>query len=123
RWYFGFDDSKKAAQPAGLARTEKLRFIADSETGTIVVSNASPEQLRSIDELIRLWDVPEPVNKRRVRYTRLVSLRYGKASPIAETIKETYRDLLSSNDKAFSPGPGGRGGDSAGPQKNDSPRG
>jgi hypothetical protein len=124
RWYFGFDDSsKKASTPSGLGRPAKLRFIDDIDTGTIVVSNASAEQLRSIEELIRLWDVPEPVNKRKVRYTRLVSLKFGKAARIAETIKDTYRDLLSSNDKAFQQAQQRADGNANGPQKNDTPRG
>ncbi len=122
RWYFGFDEEQKTESPSGLGRPSKLRFIADVDTGTIVVSNATAEQLRSIEELIRLWDVPEPVNKRSVRYTRLVSLRYGKAPRIAETIKEAYRDLLSSNDKAFQQGQPGQGSPGSGPQKNDTPR-
>lgn len=112
RWYFGFDDQEDNKQgPSGLGRSAKLRFLADIDTGTIVVSNASAEQLKTIEELIRLWDVPEPVNNRRVRYTRLVSIGYGRAGKIAETIKETYRDLLSSNDKAFQqPGQAAQGG-------------
>ena len=102
RWFFGFDtDDSDKKGPSGLGRSAKLRFLADLDTGTIVVSNASPEQLKTIEELIQLWDIPEPVNNRRVRYTRLVPIRYGRAGKIAETIKETYRDLLSSNDKAF----------------------
>lgn len=112
RWFFGFDsddDDKKG--PSGLGRSAKLKFLADLDTGTIVVSNASAEQLKTIEELIQLWDVPEPVNNRRVRYTRLVPIRYGRAGKIAETIKETYRDLLSSNDKAFQqPGQPAMGG-------------
>ncbi len=100
-----------------------MRFIADIDTGTIVVSNASADQLRSIEELIRLWDVPEPVNKRSVRYTRLVSLQYGKSARIADTIKETYRDLLSSNDKAFQQSQSRQDSSGATPQKNDTPRG
>lgn len=57
--------------------------------------------------------VAEPVNKRRMRYTKLVNVEYGDAEQIAETIKEAYRDLLSSNDKTFNkngPGGGGPGG-------------
>lgn len=123
RWYYGFDEEKKTETPAGLGRPAKLRFIADDATGTIVVSNATADQLRSIEQLIRLWDVPEPVNKRSVRYTRLVSLRFGKAQRIAETIKEAYRDLLSSNDKAFQQGqPGQGGGPGAAGQNGNTPR-
>jgi type II secretory pathway component GspD/PulD (secretin) len=110
RWIFGFDQEKKETGGSGLGRPAKLRFISDIDTGTIVVSNATAEQLETIGELIRLWDVPEPVNDRKVRYTRLVSLKYGRAEKVAETIKETYRDLLSSNDKAFQQAQPNQGG-------------
>jgi len=114
RWLFGFDD-RKSNSPSGLGKPAKLRFISDIDTGTIVVSNATAEQLKTIEDLIRLWDVPEPINDRKVRYTRLVPLRHSRATAIAETIKETYRDLLSSNDKAFQAG-GGQGGQGGGGQ-------
>ncbi len=71
------------------------------DTNTIVVNGADREQLRTIDELIRLWDVPPPVDRRKTRFTKLVQVRYGKAQLIADTVKDAYRDLLSSNDKAF----------------------
>lgn len=109
RWLFGLDDPKDKG-PSGLGKSAKLRFVADIDTGTIVVSNATADQLTTIEELIKLWDVPEPVNDRRVRYTKLIPLRHGRAAMIAETIKETYRDLLSGNDKAFQQTPGGGGG-------------
>ncbi len=113
RWYFGFDNRQDDTGPSGLGKGNKLRFVDDPDTNTLVVSGATPEQLRTIGELIELWDVPEPVNKRKARFTRLVRIEYGKAEKIAETVKEAYRDLLSSNDKAFSSG-GGRGGNQPG---------
>lgn len=113
RWYFGFDNRQEESGPSGLGKGNKLRFVDDLDTNTLVVSGATPEQLRTIGELIELWDVPEPVNKRKARFTRLVRIEYGKAEKIAETVKEAYRDLLSSNDKAFSSG-GGRGGNQPG---------
>ncbi len=112
--FWGFDiPTKETPTPAGLGKNTKLRFIDDPDTNTLVVSGATNEQLRTISELIKLWDVPEPVNKRKTRFTKLVSIAYGKADQIAETIKDAYRDLLSSNDRAFAKGgqnPGGRGG-------------
>lgn len=108
-WYWGgpsFDDD----DDSGLGKGAKLNFIDDPDTNTLVVNGASREQLRTITELIELWDVPEPVNKRKTRFTKLVSVKYGKADKIAETVKEAYRDLLSSNDKAFSKGKGGQDG-------------
>ena len=108
-WYFGRSSDEEEA-PAGLGSSGTLKFVANSDTGTIVVSGASSEQLKTIDELIRLWDVPEPINPKRSRFTKLVPIRYGRATSIAATIKDAYRDLLSSNDKAFQAGRGtGRG--------------
>ena len=113
RWYFGFDNRKEESGPGGLGKGNKLRFVDDPDTNTLVVSGATSEQLRTIGELIELWDIPEPVNKRKARFTQLVSIQYGKADKIADTVKEAYRDLLSSNDKAFCGG-GGRGGNQPG---------
>lgn len=107
RYYFGGGDDKKES-PTGLAKTGKLRFLANSDTNTIIVSGASAEQLQTIEELIRLWDVPEPINSKRSRYTKLVTIQYGRAEKIAETVKDAYRDLLSSNDKAFASGKQGQ---------------
>ena len=110
-WYFGSgDDDDDDKKPTGLGKGNKLKFVDDLDTNTLVITGASSEQLRTIEELISLWDVPEPVNKRKTRFTKLVNISYGKADKIAETVKEAYRDLLSSNDKAFAGGKGGGGG-------------
>ncbi len=110
RWYWDMDEETDEG-PTGLGKGNKLRFVDDPDTNTLVVSGATSEQLRTIGELIELWDVPEPVNKRKTRFTRLVYLKYGRAEQISETVKEAYRDLLSSNDKSFSGGRGqGQGG-------------
>ncbi|MEO1614821.1 MAG: secretin N-terminal domain-containing protein [Planctomycetota bacterium] len=109
RLWFGFDfDEPEETGPTGLGKGNELKFVEDPDTNTIVVSGATSAQLRTIRELIALWDVAEPVNKRRMRYTKLVQLEHGRAEKIAETVKEAYRDLLSSNDKTFVAG-GGRG--------------
>lgn len=115
RWLFDLESPEEDKGPAGLGKSNKLRFVDDIDTGTIVVRGATPEQLKTIEELIRIWDVPEPVNDRRARFTKLVTLRYARAEAVAETIKETYRDLLSGNDKAFQqaqvqPDPGAQNG-------------
>lgn len=110
RYYWGGGDSDKKEEPTGLGKGAKLKFVDDVDTNTLVVSGATSEQLRTIEELIELWDVEEPANKRKARYTKLVSIKYGKADRIAETVKEAYRDLLSSNDKTFQGGKGQQGG-------------
>lgn len=109
-WYWGNGDNDDKDEPAGLGKGNKLRFIDDPDTNTLVISGATTDQLRTIKELIELWDVPEPVNKRKTRFTRLVKVSYGRAEQIADTVKEAYRDLLSSNDKAFSGGERGQNG-------------
>ncbi|MCC9602804.1 hypothetical protein LOC67_19815 [Stieleria sp. JC731] len=113
RWIYGFDQQNDDS-PSGLGKANKLRFVYDPDTNTIVVSGATSSQLKTIAELIKLWDVAEPANKRRMRYTKLVKVEYGSASSIAETVKEAYRDLLSSNDKTFNRGGNGGGGNQPG---------
>ncbi|KAA1260913.1 Bacterial type II/III secretion system short domain protein [Rubripirellula obstinata] len=109
-WYFGSDDDDDEATPTGLGKGNKLKFVDESDTNTLVITGANAEQLKTIEELISLWDVPEPINKRKTRFTKLLNINYGKADKIAETVKEAYRDLLSSNDKAFTGNQGGGGG-------------
>ena len=44
---------------ARLSRRRPLKFISDSETNTILVQGAEPEQIRIIKELIAIYDSPE----------------------------------------------------------------
>jgi type II secretory pathway component GspD/PulD (secretin) len=113
RWYFDLP-AEKDNSPTGLGKAKPLKFVADNDTGSIVVSGASASELKTIGELIKLWDVPEPVNKRQARFTRLMTIRYSRAERIAETIKDAYRDLLSSNDRTFSQGGPGQGSQDGG---------
>ena len=109
---WGWDRRSGQEQSSQLSTRRKVRFIDDPDTNTIVVLNASQEQLRTIAELIEIYDIPEPVDSQAARVTKLITVRYSRASLIAETIKEAYRDLLSSNDKTFQKGrQGDRGGE------------
>ncbi len=84
-----------------LSDRRPIKFISDLDTNTILVQGADPEQLRIIKDLIELYDVPEPVNSQNARITKLFIVKYSKASLIANTMKDAYRDLLSSNDRAL----------------------
>ena len=109
---WGWDRRNGQEQGSQLSTRRKVRFIDDPDTNTIVVLNASQEQLRTIGELIEIYDIPEPVDSQAARVTKLITVRYSRATLIAETIKEAYRDLLSSNDKTFQKGrQGDRGGE------------
>lgn len=86
---------------AGSSTEREMRFISDSDTNTILVQNASPEQLETIEELIELYDQPEPVRENRVRVNRNYQVQHSKATVIAETLKDVFRDLLSTNDRSM----------------------
>ncbi|XZE20695.1 secretin N-terminal domain-containing protein [Pirellulaceae bacterium SH449] len=106
RWYFGFDsaDNSKKKEDPGIGKKRKLRFISDPDTSSIVVIGADEKQLKTIKSLIKLWDVPEKPTKQKLRYSKLVKVEFSKAEAIVETMKDAYRDLLSTNDKAFAKG-------------------
>jgi hypothetical protein len=102
-WYFGWDDedrNKKDVTPR-LSQRKPLRFIYDPGTNSILVQGASPDQLRIIEDLIDMYDRPEPQNSKAARMTRPFPIKHSRANAIAEVIKDVYRDLLSANDKAL----------------------
>ena len=89
-----------------LSKRRPLKFISDEDTRTILVQGADSEQLKTIEELINLWDQPVSEESQLVRKTQIFQVRYSTASTIAETVKEVYRDLLSENDKSLDRGDG-----------------
>jgi hypothetical protein len=93
----GADDDKAGR----LSKKRSPKFIADSDTNTILVQGADAKQLQTIEELIALYDKPLPSDAQSVRKTETIPLEYSKAQTVAETVKDVYRDLLSKNDKAF----------------------
>jgi hypothetical protein len=101
-WYFGFrSGGNKKEGVSGLSKRRKLMITYDTASNSILVANASPSQLREIEDLIAEYDKPAPADSVRTRRTVLLKIKYSKASVIAEAIKEVYRDLLSSKDKEF----------------------
>ena len=97
---YSMPSSSKEDNNRRLSKRRKLRFISDIDTNTILVQGADAEQLRTIKELIELYDVPEPVNSQKARVTKLITIKYSRASVVAAVIKDAYRDLLSTNDPA-----------------------
>jgi len=102
RWIFGIDGppDKKNEDPQ-LGKKRQLKFLSDNDTSSLIVIGADDVQLKTIEELIRVWDVPEKSNKNKFRYTKLIQIEYSNPETIVEAIKEAYRDLLSSTDKTF----------------------
>ena len=95
--YGGQDDSKDTQNR--LSKRRPLKFISDPDSNTILVENADAAQLKTIGELIDLYDKQQD-DSQSVRKTDTVHLEYSKAKVVAETVKDVYRDLLSANDKA-----------------------
>jgi type II secretory pathway component GspD/PulD (secretin) len=101
-WYwYGNDWGGEGDQGVRLSKRRPLKFISDPDTNSILVQNADPTQLAKIEELIKFYDQPEPVDSQSVRKMKIFQLRYAKATTVVEAVKDVYRDLLSANDKAL----------------------
>jgi type II secretory pathway component GspD/PulD (secretin) len=100
---FGLDSQTgiggRSSLPIGSRPT--LQFISDVETGTLLVQGATSDQLQKISQLIEMYDQPESQDDDLQRKTEIYEMRFSRAEAVAEVVKEVYRDLLSSNDKAF----------------------
>jgi type II secretory pathway component GspD/PulD (secretin) len=103
-WFWGFPSSDKEEGPRGLGKRRKLMITYDEPSNSILVANASPSQLAEIEQLVTVFDKPKPTDSMEVRDTKPVKIRFSKASVIAATVKEVYRDLLSTRDKEFDGG-------------------
>jgi len=84
-----------------LGKRPPLRFIDDLRTNTLIVANANARQLRIIREQIAIYDQPPNPDHYFQRRTEAIKIRYSRADDIADSLKEVYRDLLSSKDKEF----------------------
>jgi hypothetical protein len=101
---FGMESSKRDDDGPQLGKKRKLKMMSDSDSNTLLISGASPSQLKTIQRLVDLWDKPEKQDKQNLRYTKTVKVEYSKAQNVADAIKDAFRDLLSSNDKALARG-------------------
>ncbi|WP_158261240.1 MULTISPECIES: secretin N-terminal domain-containing protein [Pirellulaceae] len=110
-WFWDFNQQEEKEDPRRLSQRAPIKFLADIDTNTILVQNASAEQLATIRELIELYDKPEPVAEQSKRLNATYAVRYSRATAIAESVKEVFRDLLSSNDKSLQAPPQQQGGD------------
>jgi len=112
-WYYDYYDynggRSDSKTPSRLSKRRPLKFIAHVETNSVLVQGATPSQLRTIRELITsVFDRRNPEDANLTRMSKTFKIRYSKASVVAETIKDVYRDLLSANDKALQGGQKGR---------------
>ncbi len=101
-YYFGYPRSSGSSDTTPrLSRRRPLRFISDDDTNTILVQGASADQLRTIEDLIELYDQPPATDSESARRTEVFQVHYSKADVVAEAVKDVYRDLLSDRDKSL----------------------
>ncbi len=98
-WWGRSVQTKPERGPVTLGKRRSLRFIDDNFTNTVIVANASPSQLRTIKDIIDMYDQPNFERTRRL--TEAIKIKFSRAQDIANSLKEVYRDLLSSRDKEF----------------------
>jgi len=98
-WYY--DRPPKNDTSTRLSDKKKLKIVSDDDSNTLLVQNATPTQLATIEELLKIYDQPESNDPKAVRETHVFYLEYSQAASMAETIKSVYRDLLSANDTAL----------------------
>jgi type II secretory pathway component GspD/PulD (secretin) len=102
-WWYDYEyGSQETEKPRSrLSKRKPLRIISDSDSNSILVQGGDAAQIRKIEELIKIYDRAQPIDAKSARKAETVQLHYSKAKVVAETVKDVYRDLLSSNDKAL----------------------
>jgi hypothetical protein len=111
-WFYGFpSESSNTDTARRLSKRRPLKFISDEDSHTILVTGADPEQLRTVQELIDLYDRPPSADSVAIRKTKSFTLRFAKAKNVSDALKDVYRDLLSDNDKALESPQQGQGKD------------
>ena len=111
RYIFDLPEEKK--QEPQLGDQKAIRFISDNDTRSIMVIGADPPTLKTIRELISVWDV-KTEDQDKIYKTRMIKIEYSKAESIVEAIKEAYREMLSATDKTFQEKGDSGGGDEKG---------
>jgi len=100
-WYPSNTSDSKDDRSSRLSKRRPLKFISDTDTCSILVENADAAQLKTIGELISIYDQPLSSDSQSVRKTETIHLEHSKAKAVADAVKDVYRDLLSANDKAL----------------------
>lgn len=100
RAWFGMDFKEETVNN-GLSSRRPVRFIYDIDTNSILVRDATPRQMETIEELIEIYDQAPSEESISARRLKAFKLEYSDANVVAATIKDVFRDLLSSKDKEF----------------------
>jgi type II secretory pathway component GspD/PulD (secretin) len=91
------------ASTSKLSVTSPMKIDVDNRTNRLMVQHASPKQVDLIEQLVPIIDQPTSNDDRLVRTQRVYRFENRRASEVIDLVKDVYRDLLSINDRAFSP--------------------
>ena len=92
---------EKDLGPATLGRGQLLRFMYEDYTNTVIVQGANASQIAVIRSLIKIYDQAPKPKDYYARKTEVIQLKYSRAQNVSASLKEVYRELLSSKDKEF----------------------
>ncbi|MEZ6088686.1 MAG: secretin N-terminal domain-containing protein [Pirellulaceae bacterium] len=101
RAWYDMDFKDEQPELGGLSRRRPVRFIYDIDTNSVLVRDATPQQMETIEELIEIYDKAPSEESISARRLKAFKLKYSDAEVVATTIKDVFRDLLSSKDKEF----------------------
>lgn len=99
--WWGMTHTTKTNRNSRLSRQKELKIISNDDSHTILVQGATADQLKTVQELIDVYDRPASSDPEALRKTEVFQLQYSKATAIADAVKQVYRDLLSANDPAL----------------------
>lgn len=91
----------RTADYSELNTDEPLLVEADSRMNRLLIRHATQRQMRQINEIVPLLDLPVQEDERLVRRQQVYRPQRKRASEIALVVKDVYRDLLSTSDKVF----------------------
>jgi hypothetical protein len=100
-FYENYGDTKQEDPLGKITKRRPIKFIDDWDTNTIIVVGATAKQLEMVKELMKIYDKSTPPDPQAGRHTRPVTLKYNKAKIVAEAVKEVFRELLSTKDRAL----------------------
>lgn len=108
RWLWDMPAESDKKEDPQLGEKNKVRFMSDNPTKTLMVIGADEPTMKIIRELIEVWDVPV-AEADNTEQTKMIKVQYSKAESIVEAIKDAYRDLLSATDRTFAEKSDGKG--------------
>ena len=77
------------------AKRRPLKIVSDYDTNSVVVQGADAPQVKTIQEMVELYDRPEAADAQSVHESESFALQWVNADSVAATLRDVYRDFLS----------------------------